>query len=437
MLKSNSNPMRIVITHGLPDDNPGGCAIALGMIRALKLKFPNSVISLISYYGDQKKLPKIHRYLLKNFPDLELLPTPIPSRIEAYSGSLPFARYLRGIKWITGIVCSTMKLLLPAVWLRSKTYNRIKQADIVLSRGTQIFYDKPRFPMRNFISLYWITYPILIAKKLRKRYVIYAHSFGPLKKPSSVWLIKKVLQLVDLILVRENISRRFLLSLGISDKKIVVVPDAAFGIAPSSEETTREIVNSLELPFRKYLTVTVRKWRDACDSTPFLNKMSQLIDSILEANMVEKCVIVTHVRCGPASSEDDTHVSQKLFELIRNKDKTMLINKEFSPAVLVSLYSGAKLMIGTRLHSVLMALIGGTPSIAISYSGPKTHGIMQMLGMQEFVVNMGDLDTNRTLNLVCKLVDNNSKWRNMISKKVSYVRERALTTPDLLFQERI
>ena len=45
-------------------------------------------------------------------------------------------------------------------------------------------------------------------------------------------------------------------------------------------------------------------------------------------------------------------------------------------------------MIGTRFHSVIFALVGQTPAYAVSYAGPKTWGIMKMLGIDYLCSDM-------------------------------------------------
>ena len=55
--------------------------------------------------------------------------------------------------------------------------------------------------------------------------------------------------------------------------------------------------------------------------------------------------------------------------------------------------------LGTRLHSVILALVGGAPVVAVSYL-PKTHGVMSTLGLDGFVLDMSDYRHDEAVGLV-------------------------------------
>ena len=65
----------------------------------------------------------------------------------------------------------------------------------------------------------------------------------------------------------------------------------------------------------------------------------------------------------------------------------MQIDATWSPAELQTAYGQMDLFVGTRLHSNIFALTAGTPVIAIAYYY-KTYGIMQMLGLSEWVLDI-------------------------------------------------
>ncbi|MFX0135990.1 MAG: polysaccharide pyruvyl transferase family protein [Candidatus Hodarchaeota archaeon] len=431
-LKNDTRPIRIVITHVLPDDNPGGSAIAMGMIKTLKAKFADCRVSLVSYYSNKKRLPLIHRHLLKEFPDLEILKTPIINRIEAYSGTHLFAKYIRGFLWVWGMILATIKLFLPSWMLNSTTIKKFKEADIILSRGTQIFYDRSKFPVRKTLALYWISYPILLAKKLKKPYIIYGQSFGPLRRKISQKIVKFVLNRTNLVLVRERLSMDFLISLGIPKHKIKVIPDAAFSLPCPDVNTIKNMCEKFNLPIKNFLAVTVRAWEETCDTDVFLENIADVIDRALDNNFVNICAIVNQVRKGPASAGDDTDVSYRLLKYVKNKEKVRIIDEDFSPLKLLSLYGGAKVLTGTRLHSVILALISGTPSIAISYAGPKTYGIMEMLGMEDYVLDMKKIDINRAYHLLRELCIDNDHKRNEIKDKIILMKNKIFSAPDIV-----
>ena len=91
------------------------------------------------------------------------------------------------------------------------------------------------------------------------------------------------------------------------------------------------------------------------------------------------------------------------------KDKAIVVNNDLSAQEQCILYGHAQIVIATRLHAAIFALIGGAPCVAISYSH-KTEGIMQMLGLRRYVIDIATFDYTETIGLI---EDVRSNWKNL------------------------
>jgi len=87
------------------------------------------------------------------------------------------------------------------------------------------------------------------------------------------------------------------------------------------------------------------------------------------------------------------------------------------------LYSYYDLVIGTRFHSVIFALNENTPSIAIAYGGNKSYGIMQDIGLPEYVIGIEKVTSFELDLLVEKLesekayyIDKVRRYQNLLEK---------------------
>ncbi|MFN3334437.1 MAG: polysaccharide pyruvyl transferase family protein, partial [Caldilinea sp.] len=91
---------------------------------------------------------------------------------------------------------------------------------------------------------------------------------------------------------------------------------------------------------------------------------------------------------GPSQAEDDRIPSRRVAAGLRACGASIaLIDATWSPAELQTAYGQMDIFIGTRLHSNIFALTAGTPVVAIAYFY-KTFGIMQMLGLSEWVLDI-------------------------------------------------
>jgi colanic acid/amylovoran biosynthesis protein len=96
------------------------------------------------------------------------------------------------------------------------------------------------------------------------------------------------------------------------------------------------------------------------------------------------------------------------------------------------LYSYYDLLVGTRFHSVIFALNEKTPSIAIAYGGNKSYGIMNDIGVPEYVMGIDSVASQRLNALVEKLEVSKQDYLNKIDKyQFELVQERNKLVQDL------
>ena len=182
--------------------------------------------------------------------------------------------------------------------------------------------------------------------------------------------------------------------LGIEDVKLSLVPDAAFVLIPNHTSRVDLVLQSHNLHEEKFWAITVRQWSSYTES--FLDQIEILINSALQKGLIEKIALVAHTQ-GPSQGGDDRVPTYTLSERFQTNPAVTVIDDDLTPGELVALYSQAKLMVGTRFHSVIFALVGGTPAYAVSYAGPKTWGIMKMLGIDYLCSDMSDFSASEAL----------------------------------------
>jgi colanic acid/amylovoran biosynthesis protein len=150
----------------------------------------------------------------------------------------------------------------------------------------------------------------------------------------------------------------------------------------------------------------------------FIREVAALIRAALRQGLTQRIALVAHCR-GPTATEDDRIPTAQLARELRG-EAVCSVEDDLSARELAAFYSHGELTIGTRLHSVILSLVAGTPAFAVSYFGPKTQGVMQMLGMDQYWVNLADFTADATLPRVASLKTNAA--RSSLERRVEFLR---------------
>lgn len=426
----------ILITHCLPDDNPGGLAILWGMMKALKSSFPDCQCNLLSLYSSKDSRSKTaYRHITKAYPELKIFGSLLKHRTEfdkTWTGKL--GRAYKAIAWPTDLLRSLLGLIWPALLKNTNSVNAFRESDIILSRGSHIVFDNPKLPIRSAIGIYTLVYPLLLAKRLSKKYVMYAHSISALHVNINRQLFRYTMKNCHKILIREKLSRNILIDYYKIDKdKILLVPDAAFAFDTPNEATKKEIIKRWSLPYQDFIAVTVVRWVIAPEKTEAcLNGMAETIDWLIDNGHVSKCALVLQVRRGPANWEDDREITEDLYRRIKNSGKVSIIEDDWIPEVLIAIYGAAKLTMVTRFHSLMFSLIGGTPPLAIAFSGPKSRGVMEWMGLEEYVLDQSNFSVDGAQKKLSEIISTYAELEQQVRESVEKKRRAAYQSPELL-----
>lgn len=419
--------------------NSGGSALGISLIKVLKEHFPDHKINYVSNHSRNDLIDKAYPHLRDKYPDVNIIPSPIRGRSDNYDTKNAVFRKMRGFIWALSTLLKTVMILCPSLF-QNKTMTEIKESHFVVGRGTNVFYDKPNMRLRSFISMYWLCFPLLLSQRYGVQCIIYAQSIGPIHSKMSRLLLKIVFSRCDLIMCREEISVKFLKhDLGIEGNKIRLVPDSVFALDFNESEKARAIGDKYALPYKRYLAITVRESmvdKSSKEKDNLFKCLKGLIRHALANGYVDKVAIVTQCHNFPGYNgfESDSAVSQELFNYLGGgKDSSIvLLDEALSPDELLALYGCARYLVGMRLHATILALIAGTPCIALSYWGHKTVGIMQSLNMNELAKDLGTVTESELVTLLESIESNYISSLQSVKREVSIVHKKAVNTPEIM-----
>jgi polysaccharide pyruvyl transferase WcaK-like protein len=88
------------------------------------------------------------------------------------------------------------------------------------------------------------------------------------------------------------------------------------------------------------------------------------------------------------AADDDRHEITRVLNLMRNGDAETL-PRPASPEAALSLAAEASLVVGLRLHSLVLAGLAGTPVASVGYDA-KIDGFMELAGVSRYLCHGGD-----------------------------------------------
>ena len=254
-------------------------------------------------------------------------------------------------------------------WNMKEVAKVIKASDMLISGGGSLLQD-----VTSGKTVPYYLAIVKIAQFYKKKVVFYSQGIGPVNKRINRWLIKKVVNKVDGIYVRDTSSKKLLQEIGIK-KPVGAALDPVLGIEIPEESIIR--------PERKTVGVYIRPWMDENHDKNLINSMIPGLVYLIEKGY-RLCFIPMHYEqdreittkiareVKKAVSQKETLESKKLEYAIEVLDKMLSIHE-------VMIYTaGFDMVVGMRLHSLIMAAASKVPVLALSYDPKVTEFMKEM-----------------------------------------------------------
>jgi polysaccharide pyruvyl transferase WcaK-like protein len=254
-----------------------------------------------------------------------------------------------------------------------------------------------------------IVYPILLGKPV----ILYGESLGYFKSPILNYLAKVIFNQTKLILVREELSKKYLIENSVINPKIYMTADPAFRLKPILQDRILEIftaegIDDIQRPLiginpsglmYQFSEGMLEKGKG---KEKFKDIMAKVIDDLIE-NLNATIIMIPHVY---SYDNDDRIAINIIYNLVKYKYKLKLIKNEYSPEELKGIIGLCDLFIGARMHATIASTSMLVPTVGIAYSH-KMYGIIgEMLGQKKYIIDIKELDYE---GLMLKI---NDAWKN-------------------------
>ncbi len=253
-------------------------------------------------------------------------------------------------------------------------------------------------------SLLYYLGAIFLAKVLGMKVMIYGNGIGPLRKGLNQKISANILNKVDVITLREELSLDVLNQINILSPTIKLTADPALTIDTEFKRPNKNILFDYQIDTNNNLVgFSVRSCRDGKKA---IQELSKIADYVVDKYGALPIFIPMH-------HPDDVKTSEKIAKSMKNN--SIVISNKYEVTDLLYLMSKLKILVGMRLHSLIFALKLNIPALGISYE-PKVEGFLDMIE-QDSSINIYNIKFETSIEKIDNLWENYDKIKEGLRKK--------------------
>jgi polysaccharide pyruvyl transferase WcaK-like protein len=307
------------------------------------------------------------------------------------------------------------ELLRPWAWLRVlRIFARPDR--VIVSGGTPIFDSS------HAIRTLYLSLPLLF----RTPTVVFGAGAKPLRSWYGRRSVPLLLRRACYISVRDEDSRRILEDLGVEGVELTA--DSAFFARPAPAHAVDEIVGACGIaPDESLLVVCPRLLsgerkrlylQERMDATLIAEtppKLAAAIDRL--AGRFDRVVLMAMHFHGPDS---DVPLIRDVLGRVRSRN-VVFVERELRAEQAIALFRRARLVLGVRLHALLLAASMGTPMVGIAYE-QKVRGLFERLGLADYCLDLFHLEVEPLVAAAERALECEAAIRPHLERRVGQLR---------------
>ena len=426
----------ITLLNVWSEQNKGDFAIVEATIQLLKDKFnivDNKIFNVVFIGIGQEDIKYLqNKGFLKELSKYNLYPATIRFLEYNRTGHLVT---LKKQKLAKNILKSFYKLLAN----KDHLFKLLKNSDLIISVGGHYLYSfHKKSAIKEILSTYFLTLPYIVASKAGKKVNIFGTSFGPYYHKITLKYLRRILK-HHKIFAREKYAQNYI------RKELVLpsilMPDIAFYLDYPDLPETPPYKNNDYLK----IAITVRDWAfpDITYKKQKLYKQKQYITSFVNAvkTMLEtfpKALITFYPQVAiPSEKEDDRQImrviEKLLYKKISAKQQKQVLFLYSQPKLkkLVTEYRSSHVIIGTRMHSLILGI--PTPFVPIAYMGKKTYGLLDLLSYpKDLLLDINEVSSTKIIKNLSFVLNHHRKLHTLLKNKKVLFKKQLLEIADQL-----
>jgi polysaccharide pyruvyl transferase WcaK-like protein len=380
----------ILVFFSWSHSNIGDIGITPGMIRLLEENMPGVEVTICA----NSRAEATREYLTSRFPKCKVVATPFR-----------------------------------AAKLTPEFREAFDRADLILyNSGTTLSYGRWE---RNWNRTMPLAMPLVMAREAGKPYGIYCQSFERFQWPSDV-MFRPLLSDAAFVFVRDGNSLEYLKSVGIAPPIMEYGPDATFAFDLRDEAAADEFMKRHDLEPRKFITLTVRT-----SGQGFIDEKREQVHAVKMRGLVETWVRKTglDVLICPEVKFEIEPARRLIYDpLPADVRKHVRIKESFwLPDEAFSVYGRAHTIVSMEMHSIILGLAAGTPSIHPRFveAGRKAW-MLRDLGVEEWLFDLDEDPADEITSSLLKIHDDYDAALGKVERAMDFVHKRQKETMDVV-----
>jgi polysaccharide pyruvyl transferase WcaK-like protein len=309
-------------------------------------------------------------------------------------------------------------------------FNILKHTDMLIIPGTGLLTDA-------YGLLGWGPYTVfkwsLMAKVSRCKLLYVSIGAGPIYGVLGRCLVRAILYLADFRSYRDSSTMQYLKGIGFHPDNDPIYPDLAFSLpesviphGPAKKKERRSVVGLGVMTYAG--SYSVANPRDVIYLT-YLENLVTFVEWLLAHEYDVRLLIGDVI---------DTHAKQQFRDLLRERSvyiEGRIIDEPIcSTEDLLSQIVATDVVVATRFHNVLLALLCNKPAISISFHH-KCDSLMSAMGLSEYCLDINDFKAEILTEKFCDLETRANEMKPLIGARAKAFREALDEQYKLIFND--
>lgn len=281
----------------------------------------------------------------------------------------------------------------------------LKRADLLLSGGGSLLQDVTgRLTIPYYLGIVWA------AKLMGKKAMFYAQGIGPVNGWIGRNLVRFIANKVDFITLRDNASASLLEEIGVCKPPIEITADPVFGVSAGSNHYDSNTGT------KNQVGIFVREWKEI---EGYKKAVAGTADHLIRQGQ--------QVFFIPMQYPEDVRPIHEIIAMMENEP--VVVEKEFTFPQLIDVIKEFGLVIGMRLHALIIAALCNVPMVGLSYD-PKVSDFMESIG-QPIVTDLTKVTAEDLIDKVKKVSDNSENIRDTLKTQCADLQYKALRNSEI------
>lgn len=283
-------------------------------------------------------------------------------------------------------------------------YRFLRNVDMVVVPGTGILDDFGISPWQMPYSLLRWT---MLAKLAGSRFYFVSIGAGPIHHPLSRLLMKSAARLANYRSYRDAISKEFMVAIGVNATTDPLYPDLVFSLPPPMTARQLDTTKSIGLGVMAYTGWSGRASNSEEIYQTYLTKLTDFTAWLLSNGYSVRLLV------GQTTDQHTVDDLQQALAVRGISDTTNRIITEPIETIydLMEQIALTDLVVATRFHNVLCALMTNRPVISLGYA-QKNDVLMAEFGLGEFCQHVERFDVEQLKTQFIELEQQAQRYRH-------------------------